>query len=76
MPEIYRRKRVAHVMNRRTQEGKDRVEYAVNDQHWRPGSFKRFGGAQAYRGSKGWHVMMTEAQARFYLDSGKLVPVS
>jgi hypothetical protein len=75
MPEIYRRKRVVHAMNRKLQEGKSTSEYLVKDTNWRPGSFKRFGGVQAYLGSKGWCVRMSQKQARFYLDSGALEPV-
>ena len=51
------------------------IEYEVLDPHHKPDLNGELAGGKVYRKQGKEFVLLTEAQARFYLDSGSIKPV-
>lgn len=51
------------------------IEYEVLDPHHKPDLNGELAGGKVYRKAGKEFVMLTEQQARFYLDSGSIQPV-
>jgi hypothetical protein len=51
-------------------------EYEVLDPHHKPDLNGELAGGKVYRKQGKEFVMLTESQARFYLDSGSIQPVA
>ena len=52
------------------------VEYEVIDPNHKPDLNGELAGGKVYRKGNKQYVMLTEAQARFYLDSASIQPTS
>jgi hypothetical protein len=52
------------------------IEYEVLDPHHKPDLNGELAGGKVYRKLGKEYVMLTEQQARFYLDSGSIQPVA